>query len=124
VDQRDRHRAVSALALRSERSASRGEVEWLDQDSIRADAPAHLEHRAGHRRGLPDRELEQLRPLLGADREQIAEARIGDEQSRHTAPLEQRVGGDRGAQLDAHARGVGRAGRVEDLPDQLRGRFV
>ncbi len=48
----------------------------------RTDAPAHFEHGARQRRGLADRELEQLGPLLGADREQVAEARVGDEQRR------------------------------------------
>ena len=82
VDQRDRHRPVSARALRRERCARRGEVERLDLGSVGTDAPAHLEHRARQRRRLADRQLEQLRTLLRPDREQIAEARVGDEERR------------------------------------------
>jgi hypothetical protein len=128
VDQRDRHRPVSLFARARERAPRLVGVERLDDRSIRPHARVHLEHGARQRRRLADRELEQLGPLLRADREQIAEARIGDEQRRDAASLEQRVRGHRGAELDAHARRRcirrARARVREDLRDQPRGRVV
>jgi hypothetical protein len=106
VDQRDRHRAVSRSRAPRERARVPPRSSGSTTAPSGADAAAHLDAPRSAAAGLADRELEQLGALLGADREQVAEARVGDEQRRHAAPLEQRVGGDGGAQLDAHARAV------------------
>ncbi len=73
-----------------------------------ADAAGHLEDPRVQRARLAHLEIEELRALLGADLEHVAEAAVGDQQRGRAAPLEQRVGGHRGAEA---ARGRAAAAR-------------
>jgi len=88
-------------------------------------ALVHLDHPCEERRGLDDRQREELRTLLRADQQRVAEALRDRQADRLALALEQRVGRDGRAHLDGvHARagagdlgddpkhGVSRPGRV------------
>jgi hypothetical protein len=103
-------------------------VDGLHLLAVRPDPAGELDDPLVERARLADLELEERGPLLGSDREQVSETSIGHQQGARTAPLQQRVGGHRGSQLDRAGRRKPawreRAGALEDLPDPLHGRGI
>ena len=70
-------------------------------------------------RRLVGLQVVEIRPVLAADLEQVAEALGGDEAGRDAAVLDQRVGGDRGAVAeigDLGRRGLRRRARPSSTP--------
>ena len=108
VDSDDRHR-VEALSQRLGEGLPRHRlVEGLRlaRRPARSGPGARRPARGADR--LADLEIEELGPRLGSDLEEISQTPIGDQQRARTAPLEQRVGGHRGAELDACRAGEAR----------------
>ena len=99
-------------------------VERVEYCAGRIDAAAYFDDARVERRGQVDPAPEQVRALLRADRERVAEAAVGHEQRARAATLEQRIGRDRRA--DAHPRdgGAGRAVLLEHAADAGHGRVV
>jgi hypothetical protein len=71
-----------------------------------------------------DRQREQLRPRLIADRQQVAEAPRDRQPARRPAALEQRVGRQRRAHAHATRRYHGVLGEPEQAPDRQQRRLV
>jgi hypothetical protein len=119
VDQRDGRGLDSGGARLRERCPGARLVEGFDLLAVGADAPVDLHHPRVQRRRLADPELEQLRPLLGADLDQVAQAAIRHEHGRSPPAFEQRVGRQRGAEAHAAARkGCARWNRTGPLQYQ------
>ncbi len=124
----DRHRVESVFPQCAEGLPRHLLVEGLRLLAVRPDPAGELDDPLVERARLADLELEELGPLLGSDLEEVSETSIGHQQGARTAPLQQRVGGHRGSQLDRAGRRKPawreRAGSLEDLPDPLHGRGV
>jgi hypothetical protein len=111
VNQGHRQGLGSLLSRRGQSSARRVLVEVLEYPARGIDAAGYGSDPALKRLGLSNLELEQLGPLLGSDREHVTQAAVGNQQCRNAAPLEQRIGRHRGAQL--HIAGGKRRSRLE-----------
>ncbi len=75
-------------------------VQRPDQLAVRADPLGRLDHPVVERLGEDDMPVEDARPVLVGDPQRVAEP-LGDHQhGRLAVPLEERVGGDRGAEPD------------------------
>ena len=91
--------AVGAASF--ERSARSGKIERSLDAAVGADALRHLgDARIEHRRLLYSAR-EDLWPRLVADLERVAEPFAHEQQNAVALALQQRIGGDRGAHLDA-----------------------
>ena len=95
-------------------------VEACDLGAVGTDAGRDLQHIGVEHGRKTNIEVEEARPRLIADAQQITEALVDDEQHGRAASLQQRVGGDR----RAHAHLRDRAGRdrrswqeAENIPD-------
>ena len=99
VHQHDGHRLHASLPRRGHAVCGRRQIQRAQHRAVRGDALVHLEHLRIEHLGQHDVELEQVRAGLVADAQHVAEARRGDEQRRHAAALQQRIGGHRGAHL-------------------------
>ncbi len=99
-------------------------VERADHLAVRADPLRHLDHPVVELLGEHDVAVEDARPVLVADAQRVAEP-LGDHQDGRLAlPLEQRVGGHRGAEPDGGdlAGGQRRSRRdAEQVPDPGHG---
>ncbi len=107
----------AALASRASSARSARGVGTREHAAARVRARVDLDHLAVEQLGLSDLEVEDARPRLVADREQVAEAARDRERERRALALEQRVGRERRAHADV-AGGNRRVGRE---PEQLRG---
>ena len=100
VHQRHGDRAIAfGMSLR-QRLAHRLDVHRRNDVAVRVQPFLDLDHVFIEQLGQNDVQVEQLRPVLVADPQQVAHA-LGDEQHRPVAlALQQRVGGDGRAHLD------------------------
>ena len=122
VHQHDRDGTDAGVERRLQVALGGGGVERTVHLAARADALVHLDHALVEEARQLDVAHEELRPVLVADAQRIAEA-AGDRERRALAlALEERVGGDGRAHLHGLDRvgGNGRAGReTEELADAL-----
>ena len=114
--------APLSLHRRPSARADVGIAERPDDLARWADALGHLEAQlARHQRlGIVGLQIEDLGPGLAADLEQVVEAGGGDERDLAAAPLDQRVGGDRGAVGEKGEAALGHK-RAQPLQDGARG---
>ncbi len=111
MHQHDRDRPQSLRVHALQIGSHDGFVQRLDHLAAGADALRHLAHGGLQQLGQDDVEGEEVRPVLVADAQDVAET-ARDEQRRGLAlALEQRVGRDGGAHLD-RPDALARNGRV------------
>ena len=75
-------------------------VERGDHLAVRADPLGHLDHPVVQQFREDDLAVEDARPVLVADAQRVAEPPGDDQDGGFAAPLQQRVGGHRGAEPD------------------------
>ena len=103
----DGDRGYALATCFPKRGDQRGDVERRLDRAVGAHPLRHLDHARIQHRRLLDPPGEDLGPRLVADLERVAKSLADDEQHRIALALEQRVGRDRGAHLDAGDRGHG-----------------
>ena len=118
VHERHGHGADTVRVRGVEGAPDAGFVERHDHLPTRADALVHLDDALVEQVRQHDVTREQVGPVLIADAQRVAEAARGHEHGPVAGAFQQRVGGDRGAHLDARHR-VGRQGRVRGEAEQV-----
>ena len=118
VHERHGHGADAGGVRGLERTPDTGFVERRDHLPACADPLVHLDDALVEHVRQHDVACEQVRPVLIADAQRVAEAARGDEHGPVAGAFQQRVGGDRGAHLDDRHR-VGRQGRVRGEAEQV-----
>ena len=109
------------VRLAQGRSGS-GRVERDQHLAVRRHPAVHLRHALVEHFRERDPQVEQVRPGLVADAKRVAEAPVDHQQGPIALALQERVGGDGGAHLDAGDAGDGRiGGGAEKLADALNG---
>ena len=127
VHQHDGDCLHAPLTGRRHAGDRRVQVQRAQHRAVGGNALVDLEHLRIQHLGQHDVQLEQVRPSLVPDAQHIAEAGRGDEQGRHAAALQQRVGGHRGAHLhrpDALGRQRLVPGDIEQVGNGGRGSVV
>ncbi len=99
VHQHDGYGLHAALTRRGHAFCGHRQIQRAQHCAVRGDALVDLEHLRIQHLGQHDVELEQMRSGLVADAQHVTESRRGDEQGRHAAALQQRIGRHRGAHL-------------------------
>ena len=99
VQQHDGHRFHPTLARHCHAVDGRLQIQRTQHCAVGCDTLVDFEHLGIEHLGQDDVQLEQVRAGLVPDAQHVAEPRSGDEQSRHAAALQQRVGGHRGSHL-------------------------
>ncbi|MNS43120.1 hypothetical protein D3C72_755140 [compost metagenome] len=112
VDQGDGDGLIAFRQTGAEHGGRRLLIERLEGLAIDRNPPPDLFHSLVKRRGKADVEVEQPRPCLVADAQQVAEAAVDQQKGAGALAFEQGVGGDRGAHLDVVDE-VSRKGRIE-----------
>ncbi len=101
VHQHDRAGGDTVRARPREGVARRILVERLELGAIGTDAPGQLDHPLMQHRRQLHIEVEQSRPGLIADTQDVGESTVDHQQRALAAPLQQRVGGNRRPHLHA-----------------------
>ena len=100
VHEGDRHRVQSGAVSFLQPPPRPVLVERPHHHAVGADALVHLEHLRVRRLGQRDVEGEDVRPVLVADAQCVAEAARGHVERRRPGTLQERVGRHRGAHAD------------------------
>ena len=93
-------------------------VERLDLCPVHAHPARHLGDALVEQGGQPHVEVEQARPGLVADAQQVGEALVDEEQRALAVALQECVGRDRGSHLDL-GHGAGWDRRIRREPEHL-----
>ena len=108
---------------RGQLGTDRRRVGRFQHRAVGRDPLVDFHHRCEQRFRLADRQVEQPRPILIADLEDVAEAARGDQCRRRAAAGEQSVRATGGPQADGDRWNRGRPAQAEQIADSLDRRF-